>query len=307
MKQLLYAPLGWLIHLLALLPLPALYCMADVVYFFMYHVTGYRRKVVEKNIRDSFPDKDDEWHRRTVKEFYLNLADYFMETIKLLHISDDEMSRRMEFEGLEDVDRLLGSGRSVLAYFAHCGNWEWVPSITLHCRAMSDPKVRFCQVYRPLRNQWFDAMMLKLRSRFGSYSIRKNGVLREMLTMRRDGIASITGFMSDQKPSHGDDVTILEFMHHPTAMITGTATLARRLGMAVVYFDMQKPSRGHYRLIVRHITDDASTWDADELTRTYASLLEETINRNPAIWLWSHKRWKKPVTLLSEKPNPDKK
>lgn len=297
MKKILYAPLGWLLKAVALLPFGVLYAIADFVYVLLYYVIRYRRKVVVKNISESFPDKSHEWHVRVVREFYHNFADYIFETIKLLHVSDAEMMKRMEFVGVGMMDDILASGRSITAYFSHCGNWEWAPSITLHSRFKPGNGVEFCQVYRPLRNEWFDREMLALRSRFGSLSFKKSQLLRDLIKLRRDNIVSITGFMSDQKPSHGDAVHVVEFLNHPTAVITGTATVAHRLAMAVIYWDMEKISRGHYRITMRLISPDASKDEPLAITDKYISMLEATIRRNPSIWLWSHKRWKNPVTF----------
>lgn len=292
-----YAPLGWLLKGMSRLPLSALYPLADCLYFLAYKVGRYRLKVVRKNLRDSFPEKSTEELLQIERQFYHHLTDYFVETVKLFHISDAEVERRIVFEGVEHVDELLSSGKSIVAYFSHTGNWEWVPSITLHSSLTPGRDAEFCQVYRKLKNDWFDAMFLKLRSRFHSLSFPKQTVFRDLLYLRRDKMSSITGFMSDQKPSHGDPTHIMWFLNHPTAFITGTETLARRLNMAAVYFDMEKLSRGHYRLTVRPMADDVNALKPMELTEMYARMLETTIRRNPSIWLWSHKRWKHKVEM----------
>ena len=147
---------------LALLPLGALYVISDGVALLLRHVVRYRRKVVRKNLAESFPDKSAAELRDIERRFYRNFADYIFETVKLLHISDKEMSRRMVFENIELVDRLLGEGRSIAVYFSHCGNWEWAPSITLHTAFPPDHGAVYGQVYRPLRNHRFDALMLRL-------------------------------------------------------------------------------------------------------------------------------------------------
>ena len=103
--------------------------------------------------------------------------------------------------------------------------------------------------------------------------------------------------MSDQKPSHGDPTYVTMFLNRPTAFITGTETLATRMGMAAVYWDMEKISRGHYRIVTRLLDDGSHQAPRGELTQNYALLLETTIRRNPSIWLWTHKRWKNKVTL----------
>lgn len=287
----------WLLGAVARLPLGVLYLFADIIFVILYYIVRYRRKVVRKNIVDSFPDMDPHEVDRTVRQFYRNLADYIVETLKVGRISDAEIKRRMQFEGMEIIDRLADEGRSVTAYFSHCGNWEWVPSITLWSRRANKSEIHFCQVYRPLRNRFFDSLMLHLRSRFGSLSFKKSTVFRDLLRLRRDGLPIVTGFMSDQKPSHGDPVHVLVFLNHPTAVITGTETLSRKLNDAVVYFDMHKLGRGRYKVVIRLITDDIDSLPQYSVTDRYVAMLEETIRRNPSIWLWSHKRWKHPVTL----------
>lgn len=299
--KILHAILYALLKSVARLPFRALYALSDVMFVLAYYIVRYRRKAVAKNLRESFPGKPEKELRTIAHEFYRNFTDYLVESIKLLHISDDEMKRRMVFEGMGTVDHLLGEGKSIAAYFSHCFNWEWAPSITLWSSlpnyAVDGNGAAFCQVYRPLRDKWFDALMLKVRGRFNPISIPKQRTLRELLTLRRDGIPSITGFMSDQKPSHGDPTYVTTFLHHPTAMITGTETLARRMGMAAIYWDMHKLSRGHYKISIRLIAENVADTEPMSVTDTYTRLLQANIEREPALWLWSHKRWKIPVSL----------
>lgn len=289
-------PVYCILKLMALLPLGVLYVLSDLVFMFLYYIIRYRRRVVEDNLELCFPDKSLAERSRICRGFYRNFADYIFETIKLLHISDAEIERRMFFDNTDAIDSLVSGGRSVAVYFSHCGNWEWAPSVTLHS-CPDGVATAFCQVYRPLRNKMFDALMLRVRSRFGSISIPKAVVLRRLIGMKREGLVTVTGFMSDQKPSHGDPTLPLLFLGRPTAFITGTEELARRLNMAAVYWDMHKVSRGHYRIVTRVISENVADTAHGEVTRAYAAMLEQTIERNPAIWLWSHKRWKNPVTL----------
>ena len=58
---------------------------------------------------------------------------------------------------------------------------------------------------------------------------------------------------------------------------------------------MEHTARGRYRITIRHIADHPAELPEGELTRQYTRLLEQTIRRDPAIWLWSHNRWKHPV------------
>lgn len=280
--------------LVACLPLRVLYVLSDAVFFLLYYVVRYRRKVVADNLAQCFPAYGEAERQKTAREFYRHFADSMVETVKLLHISDAEICRRMTFENVGLIDELTRAGKSVVVYFSHCGNWEWAPSVTLHT---CTPGVDYCQVYRPLRNKAFDRLMLHIRSRFGSLSFPKSTVLRDLVRLRKQGVVSVTGFMSDQKPSHGDPTVVTMFLNRPTAFISGTETLARRLEMAAIYWDMERTARGHYRIVCRLLDDGTHSGERGSLTLAYARMLENTIKRNPSIWLWTHKRWKIKVTL----------
>lgn len=287
-----YGLLKGVLYLIALMPLGVLYVFSSALAWMTRVVFRYRLKVVRANLDACFPELTLSERRAIERSFYRNFADYIVETVKLLHISDKQMSRRMTFTGLDRVDAMLADGHNVIAYFAHTFNWEWAPSICLHSSVRYDLKVRYCQIYRPLRNAVFDRLMLHIRSRFGSVSLAKSNALRDFLTMRREGVTSITGFMSDQKPSHGDHTHVLDFFGRPTAVITGTEALARRLATAVVYWDMVRLGRGRYRIDIRVLTEDASTVDPWHLSAAYFAELQSTIKRDPSNWLWTHKRWK---------------
>jgi KDO2-lipid IV(A) lauroyltransferase len=290
-----YALLTAFLVLLAHLPLRVLYLFADLLYLTIYYVVRYRRKLVRRNLTRCFPDKTEAEHIEIERKFYHNFADYIIETVKLMHISDKEMMQRFTFTNIGAIQDFMEQGRSIAAYFSHCGNWEWTTSITLHCPEQVAVGNAFCQVYRPLRNKHFDNIMFRIRRRFGSVSIPKTLTLRRLLEMRNTQVTSITAFMSDQKPSHGDTVHVVNFLNRPTAVITGTETLARRLRMAVVYLDMTKLSRGHYNIAVHVMADDAALTQPFFITDTYFKLLEQTIKRDPSIWLWTHNRWKNPI------------
>jgi len=284
----------------ARLPLGVLYVLSDVAAVVLHRVVRYRRRVVRDNLERAFPEKSVGERRDIERRFYRNFTDNAVETLKLMHISDREMLRRMEFAGTGVIDSLLDEGRSITVYFAHVFCWEWAPSITLHTRHRPSDSTVYAQIYRPLRSQSFDSLMLRVRSRFGSRSLPKATALRELLRIRRAGAQSVTGFMSDQHPSHGDPGHLTTLMGVPTLMITGTETLARKMGMAAVYWDMERTARGHYKITTRLLAPDASATAPGELTEQYTRALEATIRRDPALWLWSHKRWKHPVTLPAD-------
>lgn len=289
-QDILYAPIYLLLYMLALLPFPLLYIVSDVLYIIIYYIVRYRLAVVRDNLARSFPEKDAKELRCIERDFYKHFADYMVETIKLLHIGDKEMRERMEFVDADVVDRHITQGRSVMLLLGHFGNWEWIPSLKMWCA--SPEKMLPGQIYRPLRNKWFDRLFLRMRSRFGTICIAKNDTLRVLLQAHRESRVSLVGFMADQTPSFYNIHHWATLFNRPTAAITGFEKIAKKLDMALVYIDVELVGRGRYRATFR-LLEDAPTQCPDyDITNRYFAALEQSILRAPHAWLWSHKRWK---------------
>lgn len=304
MNKILYYILYIWMYLHALLPFRALYILSDLFYFLVYKVIRYRLKVVRINLKNSFPEKTNIELRAIEKEFYHHFCDYFVETLKLLHISDEEMQKRMVFENMDIVKDLMKDGNSALMFLGHYGNWEWVPSITMSFRNNEDQNILLGQIYRPLKNKAVDGLFLKLRSRFGSLGIAKNETLRVIVKLRKAKQQILIGFMADQTPSFHNIHYWSTFMNQESAVFTGVERIAKQTGFAVVYLDMEKVKRGRYKATVKLISDKPQAAPEFYITETYIREMEKTILRNPAYWLWTHKRWKmtrKEVELAQHK------
>lgn len=279
---------AWM-YLHALLPLSVLYILSDILYFIVYKLVGYRLKVVRRNLKASFPEKNATELIKIEKEFYHHFCDYFVETIKLLHISDKEMQKRMIFENIELTKTLMETNGSVLMFLGHYCNWEWVPSINIH---FYNEDIDLGQIYKPLKNKAVDKLFLKIRSRFGSFGIPRYETLRAIVKMRKEGKRVMIGFMADQLPSMLNIHYWTNFLNQETAVFTGVERIAKQTGFGVVYLDIEKVKRGYYKATVRLISDKPKEEPEFVITERYIRAMEATINRAPAYWLWTHKRWK---------------
>ena len=288
-ENILYFPLYFYFWLHALLPLKILYILSDILFFPMFYIVRYRRKLVYQNMKDSFPEKSKKEIRRMEKAFYHHFCDYILETIKLLHISDKETRKRVKFHNTEALQEIVDNGGSCLMLLGHYGNWEFVPSVTLWMRKGS---VIFAQIYRPLKNKWFDRFFLKLRGRYHSECIAKQDTLRSILRYKSSGRPSITGFMADQTPSPANIHHWVNFLNHDTPVFTGVEKIAHKVGFSVFYFDVEKIKRGYYSVTIREISKNPKETEEFEITNKYMEMMETTILRAPEYWLWTHNRWK---------------
>lgn len=283
-----YALLYSWMYVHAILPLRLLYILSDILYVFAYKIISYRVKVVRTNLKNAFPEKSDAERKKIERDFYHHFCDYFVETIKLLHISDEEIRERMVFKNMELVEELMKDGNSALMYLGHYGNWEWVTSIALR---MED-NTQLGQIYRPLRNKATDDIFLKIRSRFGTVNIPKNNVLRVIARLKQTKKRLLIGFMADQNPGWNNVHYWSKFMNQDSAVFTGVERIAKSTGFAVVYLDVTKTSRGVYEGVCKLISDNPKEEPEFAITERYIRAMEKTILRNPAYWLWTHKRWK---------------
>lgn len=280
-----------LIRIFSRLPLSVLYFMADtMLYPLMYYVVGYRRKIVDKNLRNSFPEKSDKERKQLEKRFYHHFADTIMEIIYGYRISDEEMRERFVFENVEVVEALAHKNKGVFFMLGHLGNWEWIADIG---KRYTDSSIMEYNVYRQLKSPSADKAMLALRNkRGGGGCIEKSQLLRRLVAMRRQENPITIGLISDQKPSPRNAHVWTTFLNQETAFLDGGEVLARKFGYAVTYVHVESPKRGYYRARFEVISDNPATMNPNDITLAYAKHLEANILESPELWLWTHNRWK---------------
>lgn len=283
-----YHILFFLLYLLSLLPMRLLYLLSDGLFFPLFHIVKYRRKVVEKQLDECFPEKSMQERRAIERQFYHFFCDYLVEVIKLFSISKKEMMRRMKFVGIEQVREELKDKKFCFLYLGHYCNWEYIASLSYWL-----PEIHCGQIYHRIYNQAFDELFLKLRGQFGGESILMKDTLRRILTLRNQEKKVMIGFIADQLPKWENMHHWTTFLNHDTSFFIGAERIAKQVDAALYYVDVERVKRGYYQVRFRLMTLHPKEFPDYELTDQYARLLEESIRRQPAYWLWTHKRWKR--------------
>ena len=270
---------------LALFPLGILYLFSDVVSFVLYHIIKYRRKVVRKNLTDSFPAKTLKEIIAIEKDFYRYLGDQIVETLKILHISDKELSKRITVSGYELINQSIEANKSSVVLMGHYGNWEWVQEISRYFT----PEAFMASIYHPLNNKTWDNIFLKIRSRWSANIIPMKKAPRTLLD--KSNSPWVCGFIADQWPHNRNHQNFIEFLNHKTWFIYGPEEIGNKLGAEYFYLEMNRLKRGHYEIIFHKLVPEDNSLPFPH-TRIFWKEFEKTILRAPAFWLWSHKRWK---------------
>lgn len=276
------------IWLIAWLPLGILYLFSDMIYCLVYYLVRYRKKVVRENLVYSFPNKSLKEIKKIERKFYRYFCDTIFETIKKIHISDEELKKRMVYSGLHLIEKYFAEGKSVFLMTAHYGNWEWFGTY-----ALTIPKGSILlQIYRQQKSQKFDSFMYSLRSKIGVVNVEKKHTLRKIIQLKNDGITALIGMLSDQSPGRNGTHHYTNFLNQNTAMLMGTEQLAKKFDYPVFYGKVSRVKRGYYTMDLIPISPVPAQTKEFEITEIYTRMLEKDIENCPYLWLWSHKRWK---------------
>lgn len=275
-------PFLWLI---SILPHKLFYLFSDGVFFMVYRIIGYRKKVVWNNLKLVFPEKNDEELKRIRHSFYHHMCDMFLEMVKTMSLSKQDVQERFDVVNMELLHKIL-KDKSILALCPHYGNWEWNVSINNYIDAKG------YAVYQKIANPYFDRLIKRIRSRWNTVPITTNETPKTMMYNERNGVRAIYGMVSDQSPQAHLANYWSEFMGIKVPIYNGAEVLARKLDIAVVFLKISKVKRGYYQAEVIPISLSSKDTQKNEITEQFLRLSELQIREKPDYYLWTHKRWK---------------
>lgn len=273
-------------NLVALLPYRLLYVVSDGIKFILYYLIRYRRKVVRTNLINSFPEKSSAELLKIEKDFYRNLADTILESIKMLSVSSDTFIKRLNINNHQVIDHLFDQGKSIFLAVGHSGNWEMLASyLSLTQRHES------IAIYKKISDSNFDKLMKKIRQHLGGLLLFESRTAYRQLAAEKEK-PRIVLILGDQTPQGIETDYWTNFLHQDTPFFNGLEKMARSLDFAVVYLEVMRLQRGIYEASATLLCENGKNTTETEISEQYVRLLEKSIQKQPDNWLWSHRRWK---------------
>ncbi|MFV0540930.1 MAG: lysophospholipid acyltransferase family protein [Aestuariibaculum sp.] len=276
-------PLLWFI---SILPFRLLYLLSNGVYILLYHIIGYRKKVVTNNLKLVFPDKSNKEIISIKKKFYKHLCDMFLEMIKTISISETELSKRFKILNPHELNQIEALNKSAILMFGHYASWEWSIEVQNHIDFTG------YAVYKPLANKYFDNLVKRIRSKFNTHLISTRETVNTINHNEILGKKSFTGFLSDQSPKLSKEVYWGKFMGIEVPCFTGAERLAKKLDLSTAYLKIDKVKRGYYQAEIKILAEDSTAYKDYELTDMFLREVEKQIYAAPEYYFWTHKRWK---------------
>ena len=283
------------VYPLSYLPLRILYGFSNVFYLLLISVFPYRKKVIDSNLKRSFPDKSEQDIKQLRRAFYRHFSDLLIEGVKSLTISEKELRARMKVKNPEHIDALFEKGKSVILVSGHYNNWEWF----IKAQALLFPHKAF-GIGMPMTNKFWDTKVNACRQQFGMHVIHAKNY-KDAFLQEKNPFAVLN--LSDQAPGDVSKAYWMLFLQQETPVLFGTEMMAHDFQLEVVGFIIHKVKRGYYEIELNEIPYNHTDVQFGEITEQHVKLLEKAILQQPASWLWSHKRWKReqPENLYSLK------
>ncbi len=276
-------PFLWII---SILPFRLFYWFSDFVYLIIYYIIGYRKKTVRYNLALAFPNLSTKERLVIEKKSYHHLCDMFLEMIKTMSISPEEMNKRFVITNLEVVKEFEKKGKSTVLLASHYASWEWLLSLN------EKTSFKGIGVYKKITNKYFDKLIRDIRSKYKAELVETKRAIPLMTENQEKGILCMYGLASDQSPKLNRAFHWDKFMGVEVPVHTGAEMLAKRYDLTVLFVKVKKIKRGFYEATFVPITDDARSIPDFEITNIFLREVEKQIFEAPEYYFWTHKRWK---------------
>lgn len=254
-----------------------------LLYFKLSRIFKYRQGVIIQNLSRAFPEKNYREIKALNRDFYRYFGALLIDSVYLFSWQRHICLKRVKFTNVDLLQPYVHEKRQIVCLLGHFGNWEYLNAL---------PHYLPCPVnaaYKPLSNRLVDKMMLDVRGRFGLRLIPDKQILRSL--MKQQGTPQFSFFIADQFPGRNQGEPV-QFLNQPTTMFNGAEKIARALDAVVCYLDMKKDEKDVWNMRFSILSESGATAAPGEITQKFAHALEQSIQADPAIWLWSHKRWK---------------
>jgi KDO2-lipid IV(A) lauroyltransferase len=242
---------------------------------------------VKTNLRLSFPELSPAERNRIASRFYQHFSELFLEMIMIIRLKPKKNSRRIRFSNPEVLSHAFEQKQNIIILTGHYGNWEWnvLPILASGYRLLG--------VYKPQSSKVANQLMKFMRQKPGIILVPMKDTLRVISReLQSDNSPFALILVADQIPARGDIRFWTNFLHQDSAFFTGGEKIAKRYGCPVFYVGQDKHGFAKYEAKITPVYDGVSISEEGTITRTFAELLEASIQQKPWLWLWTHRRWK---------------
>ena len=272
----------WLLRSFARREYPVLLRQGRAIGRFASRLPLPQRKVVRRNLELCLPELDAAARERLLREHFEEAGITVTETALAWFAPPERLLQLVRFEGLDEVDRLVASGRGVILLAAHFTTLEIGARFVTAARHVH-------AVYKPSRNSLVTEFFRRYRGAVSAGMIASDDIRTMVRVLKAGGVV----WYAPDQAFRGKGAEMVPFFGIPVATNTATSRLARLTGAAVLpYFVERLPGEAGYVVRVGAALEDFPGPDSVADTMRHHALIEREVRRLPAQYLWLHKRLK---------------
>jgi len=261
----------------------------------MFQLLPGRRRIAVDNIRQALPfmkahplwKSSDAGAEELARETFGNLGHSLTEVCRLYHGKGENVINSIELRGRENYEAARAKGKGLIFLTGHCGNWELVALAfsSLFHEGMS-------VLARRQNNPYLNRMVERMRMRYDSTVIYKQGALKGILSTLKKG--KLIGMLADQA-AFPEDGTLIEVMGRRAWAYKAPVIIAQKSGSPMLPTFIHR--EGNRQIITfhpaHHFSGDMSEEGIQRETQALSRYVEDFVVAHPTQWYWVHRRWKR--------------
>jgi len=270
------------IRLIRTLPYPSVLALFRFLALLAWIVDPFHRRIARTQIHAALdvPNVD-----RLVMKVFMNEGELLVDSVRYAFLSDSEIRERIVVEGKEHLDEALASGRGLMIFTGHIGNWEILSHV---------PRIlgtRFCVMADKRNDPLLESIVDEIRSRSGATILPPTGKARMLIRELKKG--RTIGMVVDKrgKPKGGLYCTVFGM---PAVTNPAPAFIAIRGNALVLPVYVVKRNKA-YHICFSRAVDAAGFGEGKEgiqaLSDFMQSWVASVVRQYPDQWFWLYSRW----------------
>ena len=275
-----------LLRLFSWLPLRLTHTIGAGIGWLAWVSNSSMRKTAAENIRRCLPELSPDQQERLVKDT-LKESGKTLTELGVIWLGSKEKAESLirEVRNEEILTRALQKGRGVILLAPHTGAWELGGLYTGLHRPMTT-------LYRPPREPAFEALMKRVRERFGSALVPANrqGVKALLLALRRSELVAI---LPDQEPNVGEGA-FAPFFGHPAYTLTLIHNLMQKTGAVAILGRTERlPDNQGFIVSYAEAPEGINAPDQAIALAALNAGVEQMVRESPAQYQWVYRRFRR--------------
>ena len=243
-------------------------------------------KIARRNLENIYQDSIDV--DQTIDDLWDNFGRYIGEFPFINKLSEEELTKRVTFSGLEKIEDLCQNNQPFMLFLGHQANWDIV------IRKINNIYPKFGIVYRKANNPLVDKEILSERNNDSNVIMITKGPSGARGLVRAIKSKMSIAMLVDQKMNDGIEVP---FFGKPAMTAPAIARLALQYNYPIVPCQLIRNGRSSnfeikiYKPLKIDKTGNTEQ-DCYNIMKTINQMLEKWIRQHPGQWFWFHNRWK---------------